>query len=99
MQDRSSVDAAVSDHNAIMNDLSDIRERLIKKQDSAAEGLRNSALLTMLLLPFAMLNLSCRSTRETASSDVCELQLEGCSTRLSGKHTCGFAEAAVGLGE
>jgi hypothetical protein len=43
MLGRSSADAAVSDRNAIMNDLSNIRERLIKKQDSAAEGLRNSA--------------------------------------------------------
>jgi hypothetical protein len=61
----------------MMNDLSEIRERLKEKQDSAAEGLRNSAWLTItiLLLPVVVLIASCRSTRETASLDICVLQL------------------------
>jgi hypothetical protein len=99
MLGRSSADTAVSDRHVIMNDLTDIRERLIKHQESAAEGLRNSTQLIMLFLPVVMLNVSCRSTRETASPDVCELQLERCSAGLSRKHACGFATAAVGLGE
>jgi hypothetical protein len=37
---RSSIDAAASDRDVIINDLSDIRERLKEQRDMAAAGLR-----------------------------------------------------------
>jgi hypothetical protein len=56
IHDRSSVDAASSDRNVMMHDLSEIRERLKQQRDSAAAGLRNSTWVTMCFLPVGLLN-------------------------------------------
>jgi hypothetical protein len=48
---RSSVDAALSNFEVMMNELNEIRERLKEQRDSAAAGLRISMWITMLVLP------------------------------------------------
>jgi hypothetical protein len=51
MLTRSSGDAASSDLHDIMNDLSEIRERLKEQRDAAAAGLRIRMWITMFVLP------------------------------------------------
>jgi hypothetical protein len=76
IRERSSVDAASSDRNVIMNDLGEIRQRLKDQRDSAAAGLRNSTWLKILVLGVGLLNVSCRDSRQITSSDVGNIQLK-----------------------
>jgi hypothetical protein len=75
MRGRSSVDSILSNLNSMMEEVSEIRNRLKRQQDSADKGLRDSAWLTMVVPPVVLLNTLRRGLQETTSSHVRELQL------------------------
>jgi hypothetical protein len=75
MRGRSSVDSILSNLSSMMDEVSEIRNRLKRQQDSADEGLRDSAWLTMVVPPVVLLNTLRRGLQEITSTHVCELQL------------------------
>jgi hypothetical protein len=54
--DRLSVESVLSHHNVIMEEVSEIRERLKEQRKSAEAGLRDSTWLLMLVLAVILLN-------------------------------------------
>jgi hypothetical protein len=58
----------------MMEEVSEIRNKLKEQRESADEGLRNSTWLAMLAPPVVLLNTLRRGLQETTSTHVCELQ-------------------------
>jgi hypothetical protein len=75
MRGRSGVDSILSNLNSMMDEVSDIRNKLKRMQDSADKGLRDSAWLTMVVPHVVLLNILRRDLQETTSTHICELQL------------------------
>jgi hypothetical protein len=69
------MDSILSNLTSIIDEVSDIRNKLKRQQDSADKGLRDSAWLTMVVPPVVLLNTLRRGLQETTSTHVCELQL------------------------
>jgi hypothetical protein len=56
MHGRSSVDSTLSNLTSMMDEVSEIRNRLKEQRDSADEGLRDSTWIAMLVPPVVLLN-------------------------------------------
>jgi hypothetical protein len=80
---RSSLDVLVDIIHSMLGGMDDIRDRFREQQESSIDELRDSTRSRCILEWMPLLNVTCRSSQETASCLVRQVQLERCTTRMS----------------